>query len=485
MQLIGLSNQKRWIGLATFLFSAWPLVAFGQTSLVDSSLLVGARATGLHRFGAVNSIIVQSNGSIMLGGDFDHISGSSHPNLARINADGSYDSSFDGRADGEVYRLLLQKDGKILVAGGFTNLQGVVRHRIGRLLANGQVDPEFDPGSLLASNHPAMALALQFDSKVLVATLPIGSDPVSARLFRLHPNGALDESFVQTNLFLDWHIYAIHVRTNGTILVGGGFNSAGGHSLPALVRLQSDGHVDTNFNAQLQNLSSVFTIHEQTNGNLLIGGLIKRVGTTNDISLARLTANLDWDDSFSTDQFLTYLEGFPVVRAILEQPDGKLVVTGDFLTVGGYWRRNIARLDTQGRVDSCFDPGLGLTGYYPGGSSLARQSDGRILVGGYFDSVDGRPIANIARLLPESDCDAIRVHFGRTSSYGGFYVAQTSPPGGMGIMEASTNLVDWIEMYQIFLPSMASYGDPSGSFAIIYVDQTARSRAFFRVRKAY
>lgn len=460
-------------------FSASLLFGIGQGSLVDGSFLVGAGATGSPWASVVHSIIVQSNASIMVGGSFEAISGNSHSNLARLNSDGSYDASLATGTDGLVYRLLQQPDNKILVAGAFTNLQGVVRKRVGRLLANGEVDSEFDPGSLLEAEPPVLTLAVQPDGKVLVATLAV---PQSARLFRLLSNGALDESFVQTNIFMDWQIYTIHVRTNGTILVGGGFSSAGGHGSPALVRLYADGRIDTNFNAQFQNLSSVFTIHEQPNGNLLVGGLFKRLGMTNDVSLARLKANLDWDDSFSADQILSYWGGFPVVRAVVEQPDGKLVVTGDFDAIGGYWRHDIAQLDAQGRVDECFDPGLGLAElHYPAGMTLARHSSDKILVGGYFNSVDGHLICNIARLLPASDCSAIRIHIGETSG-GDFYVAGTSPPGGSIAIQSSTNLIHWLDVDLFDWPD---YLVPSGSYVIRQFGTPPEPPVFFRVKKSY
>lgn len=477
MQVSRATFWESLISVALTLVAAVPFSGRGQASLVDGSFLVGAGACDEGGYGAVHSIVLQTNGGLLVGGQFNTIAGNACSNLARLGSDGSYDPAFVGGTDRPIYRMLQQPDGRILVAGSFTNLQGMVRYRIGRLLPGGEMDPEFDAGSSLETQEPAIALGLQPDGKVLVATTAVPH----GRLFRLHANGDLDDSFVQTNLFRNWHIFAVHVRTNGSILVGGGFSAAGGHDSPALALLEPDGRPDTNFNSKLQNLSTVFTIQEQPNGRLLVGGIFKRLGSTNNIAIARMRANLEWDDSFSTDA-VEHPGGFPLVREIVEQPDGKLVVTGNFVTVGGYWRRNVARLDTQGHVDGCFDPGLGLNDQLTmGGVTLGRQNDGRILVGGYFNSVDGRPLCNIARLLPASGCNAIRVHMGTTTG-GEFYVAGTGPPGGSMAIQSSTNLVHWSDLVLLGWPD---YDATSGSYLIRQFVAPPEPPIYFRVKKSY
>src|SRR5205814_1510611 len=88
--------------------------------------------------------------------------------IARINSDGSLDSSFDpgSGANNEVDGIAVQDDGKILIGGLFTTYNGTARNRIARINSDGSLDPSFDPGS--GANNPVFSLALQPDSKVLV-----------------------------------------------------------------------------------------------------------------------------------------------------------------------------------------------------------------------------------------------------------------------------------------------------------------------------
>jgi uncharacterized delta-60 repeat protein len=448
-----------------------------QPSLFDSSFAIGGGATkGDYGLGhSVNGVVIQSDNRIVVGGSFEVIAGQPCPNLARLTSDGEFDDSFGSGTDAGILRLLQQPDGKILVTGGFTTLQGVTRYGIGRLLTNGVADADFDAGSFIETNGLGITLGLQPDGKVLVGT--IAADYCSGGLFRLHTNGQLDDSFVQTNVFNNYWSFAVFVRTNGSILVGGGFNSVNGFLSAGLALLDSGGRLDTNFTSHLQNPSTVFSIVEQTNGSLLVGGLLKPEGRSDQITLARLTASLEWDTNFNTDRFEFSPPVGSYIRAILLQPDGKIVVGGHFQEVGGYWRRNIVRLDSQGRVDPCFNPGLGLPGQnLEGVYTFARQNGGRILAGGVFDSVDGNNCTNITRLLPQSDCDNMRTYL-RFFQDGTFIAAATFPPGGTNTFQISSNLVDWIDYNTSTHPYLYYPLDP---FPVSSVSQI-----FFRGKKQY
>jgi uncharacterized delta-60 repeat protein len=447
------------------------LKVYGQASLSDTTFAIGAGADGL-----VYAILVLPDGKILVGGDFDNIAGQNYPNLARLNSDGLLDTSFPAETDGSVYRLLDQPDGKILVGGSFGNLQGVARQGIGRLLTNGAVDPDFDAGPLPGSEDSAFSLAVQSDGKILYGNLAPNGE-----LFRLTSNGQLDSSFAQTNSFHGWHIFAIHPRTNGSILVGGGFQTVNSFVTPGLALLNTNGLLDTNFTSQLKTNSNPTTILGQSDGSLLVGGGMWRQDSTNRMSLAKLTPNLAWDSNFHPDAFSPDLpaSGYGYVHSMLPLPDGAILAGGSFEEVGGYWRRSIARLDSTGQVDPCFDPGLGLavTPLAPFGAiALSRQSDGKILVGGAFvDLMSDKPYRqNVTRLLPQSDCDNNHVYLSINEDVA--TVAATFPPGGTNLFQYSTNLVDWMDGDRTTRP----YVYVTSPFPIL-----GEPQMFFRGKKEY
>src|SRR5687767_10359031 len=69
------------------------------------------------------------------------------------------------------------------------------------------------------------------------------------------------------------------------------------------------------------------------------------------------------------------------VHAIVVQPDGKVIIGGNFTTVQGLVRYGLARLNADGSGDTTFNP---VGGYGIVAPSLALQPDGKVLVGHYF-----------------------------------------------------------------------------------------------------
>jgi uncharacterized delta-60 repeat protein len=473
--------------LTTTLFSMPATKSFAQASLIDSTFKAVPGASGeLDSSSGVFSIVVQDDGKIIVGGQFTQIAGQACTNLARLYSDGQLDTSFPQGTDGAVYRLLKQADGKILIAGTFTNLQGVARRGIGRLLPNGMADEDFDAGNVIGSYEGAFSLGLQSDGKILVGT-PIFSHTNSA-LFRLNANGQLDSGFVQTNIFDTWHIFTISPRTNGSILMAGGFQGVNGIPSPGLALLNTNGEMDLSFSSPFDPnphpsfLSGVYSMAELPDGGFLIAGKFSKLGSTN-YTVAKLTASLAWDDDFRPDAFDPDYES-GVVMSVIRQTDGKFVLGGLFQVVGGYWRNNVVRLDAQGHVDPCFDPGLGLTSYGLGVVALAEQPSGKILAGGDFICFTGVPVAtlsslNLTRLLPQTDCGVTRVHLGRYGPDRDFVIA-TCAPGGTNHLQASTNLVDWTD---ITIP----FNGPN--YPYIYWElpniSTLEGALFFRVRKEH
>jgi uncharacterized delta-60 repeat protein len=424
-----------------------PASSFGQASLYDSSFAIGSGADEL-----VYSILIQADGKILVGGDFTQIAGQTHPYLARLNSDGQIDPSFPGGTDGTVYRLVGQSDGKVLVGGYFSHLQGAAREGIGRIETNGAVDLSFDAAPRPGSDKAVFGLAVQADGKILIANLPGDGE-----LFRLNTNGQLDASFIQTNLFQGWYIFAIYPRRDGSVLVGGGFRAVNNFATPGLALLQANGQLDTNYTSKLDTNSNPTAIVEQPDGSLLVGGGMRRQDSTNRMLLARLTPGLEWDATFQPDLFDPEVSA--CVNSVTLVPGGRILLGGNFEQVGGFWRWGIAQLDSQGHVDPCFDPGLGLPPhYFFGVLTLARQPDGRILAGGDFvegisEGIFGN---NIVRLLPQSDCGVTRAYI-RLLGGGGYLVAATFPPGGTNCLQLSTNLVDWVDEAVSTLPYCYNY----------------------------
>jgi len=451
------------------LFAVWTQ-AFGQVSVFDPSFRVGSGADEV-----VNAMVLRGDQRILVGGKFTSINGCSNSFLARLNADGSVEASFNpaGQTDGSVSCLLQQPDGKVLVGGAFGRLLGQPRQRLARLLEDGSVDAAFDAGGLFKTNDWMFSVALQANGRVLVGYTAWDEGGLS-RVVRLNTNGVPDSTFACTNTVTSY-LFALLPLPDGSVLCGGNPLMYPTDTGSILFRLKPNGEADDTFDAELA-LSSVFCLLRQTNGQILVGGALKRIGASNTVPLLRLNPDLQWDETFRPDRFDASGSPMlmtPAVYSLLSQPDGNLIAGGFFYEVGGYWRRNVVRLTSEGHVDGCFDPGLGVAEAAEPAPvrTMVLQPDGRILIGGAFYGVDTVfDQFNLARLLPRSDCDLIRAYL---VNPGPAYAMATFPPGGTNYLEMSEDLTNWHTVQSNTSPCVWYWG----------FSMTDPPRAFFRAKQ--
>lgn len=379
--------------------------------------------------GFVRTVVVQTDGKIIIGGEFTQVAGTPRNRIARLNADGTLDTGFDPNASGLVYKIVLQADGKILVGGEFATIGGQTRNGLARLNADGTVD-SFNPNpNSFGDPTYIFAIAVQTDGKILIGGFFYDVDAVSRfNLARVNADGTLDATFTAET---DGQVFAIALQADGKILLGGYFATIGGQPRNRLARLNADGTLDTAFSADVD--GGVLVIALQADGKILVGGQFSTIGGQPRTTLARL--NIDGTvDSFNPG-------GDTGIFAIVVQPDGKILIGGDFATIiGGESRTNIARLNPDGTADS-FDPNADTTVF-----AIAPQTDGKILIGGNFTTLNpnntGAVTRNrVARLIPVAPTAASvavagRVTFGRNGR--GVNRAVVSMTGADGIVRRAT-----------------------------------------------
>jgi uncharacterized delta-60 repeat protein len=216
---------------------------------------------------AFNSITLQADGEILVGGNFRFFGGT---NLIRLNAYGAVDTSFNPGANGTINTIQMQGDGKIIVGGKFTTLGGQPRNYIGRLNSNGTLDGAFNPNA----DGEVDCLALQADGKILVGGLfgALGGQS-HTRIGRLIPDGTVDTNF---NSGANNQVTEFAVQADGKILVGGQFSSLCGQSRNNIGRLNADGSIDATFNPGAN--GGVWSIELQEDGKILAGGTFTGLG---------------------------------------------------------------------------------------------------------------------------------------------------------------------------------------------------------------
>jgi uncharacterized delta-60 repeat protein len=354
---------------------------------IDTSFVIG---TGFSVLGGTPvTIQLQPDGKILVGGGFTVYSGASRNYIIRLNTDGSIDNSFviDTGFSNEVKTIKLQPDGKILVGGTFTSYSGVSKNYIIRLNTDGSIDNSFVIGS--GFNNWVYDIQLQPDGKILVGGFFTSYSGVSRnRIIRLNTDGSIDTSFVIGTGF-NTIVETIQLQPDGKILVGGQFATYSGVSSNRIIRLNTDGSIDASFVIGSGFNGTIQPIQLQTDGKILVGGLFTSYSGVSSGRVIRLNTDGSVDTGFVIGT------GFNnSVYSIQLQPDSKILIGGTFTSYSGVSRNRIIRLNTDGSIDTSFVIGTGFSGI----PYISLQSDGKILVGGTFTSYNGSLYNRIIRL---------------------------------------------------------------------------------------
>ncbi|HXF43685.1 MAG TPA: delta-60 repeat domain-containing protein, partial [Pyrinomonadaceae bacterium] len=403
--------------------------------------------------GTVYALKIQADGNILAGGDFLSIGGGSRSHIARLISNGNLDASFNNPSvDAVVYDLTLQTDGKILAAGNFTSVGSQTRNYVARLNSNGSVDTSFiDPNA----SNTTRALALQSDGKILVggAFTNIGSPTQQPRnrIARLNQDGSLDATL---SLSSNNAVIAMAEQNDGKIIVGGFFSTFGGNPRANIARINPDGSLDASFNPAPN--GSVYSIAIQPDGKILVGGQFTKIGNPIQLTrnrIARLNTDGSVDTSFDPDANSD-------VYAIALQPDGKILVAGAFNTIGGVSNKYIARLDSNGFLDPAF------SNPNPNGVifAIAFQPDGKIVIGGQFSQI-GSPVQqsrlNIARLNTSGSLDS-----GFDPKADNFvYALAIQPDGKILVGGTFTNIGNPTQQPRNYIARLNSNGSVESGFA--------------------
>lgn len=293
-------------------------------------------------------------------------------------------------ADGDVRTIVIQGDGKILIGGLFTVFNGVTVNRITRLNGNGSIDATFNPGGT-GANGEVNRILLQPDGKIIVAGNFTGYNGIPANhIIRLNNDGSADGTF-NTGSGTDLEVNTLAIQADGKVLVGGSFTSFNGSAANYLVRLTNTGTRDAAFNAP-SITSPVNVVAIQADGKIVTGLNNNGNGLTPDY-LLRLTTTGIKDAGFNVGGSGANNS----VRAILLQPDGKILIGGDF-TLYDNLNTNFTRLNPTGFIDPSFDNTSG--GFAAGVKALALQPDGKVIVGWgnhapWFDEREGVKVARV------------------------------------------------------------------------------------------
>jgi uncharacterized delta-60 repeat protein len=349
---------------------AFALARYNPDGSLDRSFDLDGKVTTLFGGGdgSANAVAIQRDGKIVVAGT----SGGAFA-LARYNADGSLDNTFhgDGKETTSILAvsyatsLALQPDGKIVVAGaaiqgGFGPGAGQSYVAVARYNADGSLDKSFDNDGTLttywgSNDLVGSGVAVQADGKVVVAGTMSAAGPTGQHTYfvvlRYNGDGTLDNKFhggaVRTDVGPGGFAAGLALQADGKIVVAGDTRNQFGPGRLVLARYQTDGGLDFSFGVKAT-ASAGFgatvdaeagAVAVQSDGKIVVAGDITQ-GPRQDFALTRFTADGRLDASIAGSQVIASFGATAGAQALVLQPDGKAVAAGD--SSGGF---ALARFD--------------------------------------------------------------------------------------------------------------------------------------------
>jgi len=327
---------------------------------------------------------------------------------------GSLDLAFNPEVTGTfVLATAVQLDGKIVLIGSFTGVGGQPRGKIARLLTDGTAEAAatFNPGTGTGV-YTAKSAAVQTDGKIIVVgQFPTVDGQPRKNIVRLLSDGSVESTAsFNPGTGANFQVYSVAVQVDGKILIAGQFTAVDGQPRSGIARLLADGAVEStdSFNpgagaqasGALGAQANVYSVAVQPDGKILIGGDFITVDGQPRNGIARLNADGTVESTATFNPGTGVSGGGGVgsfVTSVAVEADGTILIAGNFTAVNGLPRNYLARLLPDGTVESTatFDPG---TGPDTRVNSIALQADGKILIGGNFTTVNGQPRGRLARL---------------------------------------------------------------------------------------
>lgn len=372
------------------------LVLLNSNGTVNTNFVIGAGPSSATVYSLCESI-----DSFFVGGSFSVFDDLKQGKLAKISTVGELDSGYLTAGvgfDKAVDKIVPLVNGSYIAFGSFTQFNGKSINRMVKLTSKGDLDTTFNPNQSGFDNTVKEVMVLP-DGKLLVAgNFTKYNDIAVKRMVRLNSDGSIDTSFNVGSGF-NYMVYALALQPDGKIIVAGSFTSYNGVSVKKVIRLQQNGDLDTSFNIGTNPDATPNLLLIQPDGKILAGGDFTTFNGVGSNKLIRLNSNGSVDFSFSVGT------GFVgTVYTIALQNDGRILVGGSLSKYNGQTIGKIIRLNSNGTSDATFNSGTGFSGSAV--RSIVVQSNGRILVGGSFSgNYKGTSVKRMLRLLPNGTYD--------------------------------------------------------------------------------
>lgn len=336
-------------------------------------------------------------------------------------ASGDLDTTFSG--DGKVTNgnfreftdiVTQPSDGKIVVVGEAFGTANSFDFGVVRYNTDGTLDTSFGSNGVATTSinliDVPFALAIQSDGKIVAAGYTqLANSTLDIAVIRYNSNGTLDTSFDSDGIVTfgngsvnEW-AFDVAIQSDGKIVVAGFTNSSG--DIFSIVRFNANGSVDNSFDGDGVAATAIGTgtsqarsLALQSDGKIVAAGRGRESGTNDDFIVVRYNTNGSLDTSFDSDG----ISSAPIIPNQTDRSQSLAIQTDGKIVVGGYTLSNssgdfaVARFNSNGSLDTSFDSDGIVTTDISGddrANSVQIQVDGKIIAAGFASTTSGNDFA--------------------------------------------------------------------------------------------
>ena len=287
----------------------------------------------------IRAIAIQNDGKIIVWWFFTTYNWVVANRIIRLHSDGTRDTSFViwSWFNAQVRAIAIQNDGKIILWWAITNYSWTTIHRIIRLNSNGTRDASFDVW--IWRNNNVRAIVVQSDGKIILWWgFTISSWVTTNRIVRLHSNWTRDYSFTIWSWFTE-QINDIYMTEDEKFFVWWLFTGYNWVAANSIIKLNNDGTIDTSFNIGNWFNNDVRNIKIQRDGKILVWWLFTGYNWATANNIIKLNSDGTIDTSFDIGNWFD-----AAIHSLTIQKDDKIIVWGDFTSYKSISGWYLARL---------------------------------------------------------------------------------------------------------------------------------------------
>jgi uncharacterized delta-60 repeat protein len=453
---------------------------FGNNGVIETVL--GGNGNTLS--GYTRNSFVQPDGKILVVVEFTFA-----VVINRRLANGSIDSSYGKNGFSVPVNMnqpsaAIQSDGKLVVVGETSQVNS--EFITARFTTSGTLDASFGNSGITitnagSENDALTAVAIQSDNKIIAGGESYRNGISQFALIRYNTNGTADPSYgnnglVITNFGNSCNINALVLQPGNKVVAVGNYND-GTNGDFAIARYLINGSLDTSFNgsgevtSNFGNSDNAISVALQTNGKILVGGYYTNQQYNSHFEIARYNANGSIDSSFNGTGVAGTNFGSTeeIFASLAVQSNGKIIAGGYIYTTNGFDDLALARFNVSGGIDSSFGlygqvlDSIG-NGNYNFLNCLTLESNGQILSGGYTQTSNSI-LFTLSRFNTNGSLDN---SFGTSGNVQGFYPGNAIYYDGMMVQSDEKIVVNGYTSNGVTYPYFLTRLNQNGSTDLTY-----------------